>query len=187
MVEDPHRYAAEDLRAPREPTTTASAPSLAATASIVDQMLSSAAAVSGSALSPAFRARAAPSSASWEASAFSCTLTSSRASRRYSAGIPARLAASTEPTGCHARFVSPRRTCPACSKRCLRRLHRVRSARPSPLGGGGAWAGRSEHAADPRRGAGRRGDARDDSGALGPGLHPVIRRRQAPAGGGPGL
>ena len=41
--------------------------------------------------------------------------------------------------------------------------------------------GRPEHPAQPRRAAGRGGDGRDDAGALGPRLHPVLRGRQEAA------
>ncbi len=69
----------------------------------------------------------------------------------------------------------------------LRRLRRGGDPRPPRLGRSGAGTGGAEHPAQSRRAAGRGGDAGDDAGALGPRLHPVLRRRQAPAGGGPAL
>jgi hypothetical protein len=64
--------------------------------------------------------------------------------------------------------------------RCVRELHRCRDPRPSRLECGRPGSGRAVDAARPDGGRPGHGDDRDDPGALGAHVHPVVCRRQAP-------
>ncbi len=84
-----------------------------------------------------------------------------------------------------ARELPPHRALPAGAQLGLRRLRDLGRARPPGLGRRRQGPRRSRHSAHPRRPPRRGGDGRNDAGAVGAGLHPVLRGRQAAAREGP--